>query len=148
MFGILTTSEIEEVIMHQTVGRLGCHADDTTYVVPISYAYDGMYIYAHTTEGMKVNIMRKNPKVCFQVDRMNNMANWQSVISWGHYQELTETVERNRALKRLMDRVLPLLSSTTTHLSPYWPFLPNDISSIKGIVFRILLTEKTGRFEK
>lgn len=148
MFGKLNDQEIEELILQQVVGRIGCHADDITYIVPISYVYDGKYIYVHTTEGMKVDLMRKNPKVCFQVDKMDNMANWQSVVSWGDYEELTETADRVQALQKLIDRVLPILSSETTHLSPYWPFMPEDISSIKGIVSRIRLTEKTGRFER
>jgi len=148
MFGKLNTEEIEQVLMHQVVGRLGCHADDITYVVPVSYAYDGRFIYGRSFEGMKIDMMREDPKVCFQVDIMNNMSDWQSVIAWGIYEELKNPTERNEALHQLMDRRLPLLSSETTHLSPVWPFTPHDISEIKGIVFRILVTKKTGRFEK
>jgi len=148
MFGKLNTEEIEQVLMHQVVGRLGCHADDITYVVPVSYAYDGRFIYGRSFEGMKIDMMREDPKVCFQVDIMNNMSDWQSVIAWGIYEELKNPTERNEALQQLMDRRLPLLSSETTHLSPVWPFTPHDISEIKGIVFRILVTKKTGRFEK
>jgi uncharacterized protein len=148
MFGKLDTEEIEQVLMQQVVGRLGCHAHGITYVVPVSYAYDGRFIYGRSFEGLKINMMRTDPKVCFQVDIMNNMADWQSVIAWGIYEELKQPTERNEGLLKLMDRRLPLLSSETTHLSPVWPFTPHDISEIKGIVFRILITKKTGRFEK
>jgi len=148
MFGKLTTEEIENVLMQQIVGRLGCHAHGITYVVPVSYAYDGRFIYGRSFEGLKISMMRNDPKVCFQVDIMNNMADWQSVIAWGMYEELKQPTERNEALVKLMDRRLPLLSSATTHLSPVWPFTPHDITEIKGIVFRILITKKTGRFEK
>ena len=147
MIGKLSTHEIDVVIKQQVIGRLGCHADDITYVVPISYAYDGDYIYSHTLEGMKLDIMRKNPKVCFQVDAMDNMANWQSVIAWGEFEELREKEMRDEALQKLVNRVLPMISSETTHLSPQWPFPSKDIGSIKGIVFRIRIKEKTGRFE-
>jgi len=41
MLGKLTMAEIEEVIKHQIVGRIGCHANGMTYRVPVSYAYDG-----------------------------------------------------------------------------------------------------------
>lgn len=75
MLGKLESKQIEKVLNNNIVGRIGCHADGTTYVVPISYAYDGTYIYGRTMEGMKVNIMRKNPNVCFEVDDMKNMAN-------------------------------------------------------------------------
>ena len=115
--------------------------------MPISYAYDGEYIYAHTFEGMKLNLMRKNPEVCFEVDDMHDMANWKSVISWGIFEPITEVSDRNKALRILTDRTLPLISSETTHLSPQWPFPANDADHITGIVFRIRLMEKTGRYE-
>ena len=146
MIGILNLQQIEEVLKKQVVGRLGCNYGGTVYVVPISYAYDGEYIYVHTREGMKMDIMRKNPDVCFQTDVMQNMGNWQSVIAWGKFEELEDGIDRNHALQMLNDRILPLITSETVHLSPLWPFQP-DQSSIEGIVFRIHVSKKTGRFE-
>jgi uncharacterized protein len=147
MIGKLNAKEIEEVFDHQFIGRIGCHADGITYVVPISYAYKDGCIYGRTMEGMKVAMMRKNPNVCFEVDHMKDMANWKSVIAWGKFEELRDKTERAKGLQCLVDRMLPLISSSTTHLTPEWPFPLNDISSIEGIVFRITLTNKTGRFE-
>jgi nitroimidazol reductase NimA-like FMN-containing flavoprotein (pyridoxamine 5'-phosphate oxidase superfamily) len=147
MFGEMNSAQIEEVLHLQVVGRIGCHANGVTYVVPISYAYDGKYLYGHTDEGMKVDIMRKNPDVCFQVDVMPNMANWKSVIAWGKYEELTEGLERNKAIEILLHRTLPHISSKTVQFSPHWPFPPTDPGLIKGIVYRILVGKKSGRFE-
>jgi Predicted flavin-nucleotide-binding protein len=148
MFGHLQPDEIEQVLKQQYIGRIGCHADGITYVVTISYAYDGAYIYGHTAEGMKVNMMRKNPKVCFQVDDMVNMGNWNSVVVWGEYEELGISKEREHALRQLLDRSLPAVTSKTVQLGEQWPFPPNDVQSIEGIVFRIRVTEKTGRYER
>lgn len=140
--------EIEELIRHQLVGRIGCHADNLTYVVPVSYAYDGTCIYGYAFEGMKINMMRKNPKVCFEVDDTPDLANWQSVIAWGEFEELENEEDRKNALQKLHERILPFISSETMHISPLWPFSADDAGSMRGIVFRIRLTEKTGRFEK
>ena len=148
MFGTLSSKEIEDLIHNQFTGRIGCHADDTTYVVPISYAYDGEYIYSHTFEGMKVKMMRTNPRICFQVDDMHDMANWQSVIAWGEFEELASGKERNYAIKILSERILPLVHSETMHLTSQWPFFPNEKDDIEGIIFRIRLASKTGRYEK
>ena len=41
MLGKLNSIEIEEVLTHQIIGRIGCHSNDMSYVVPISYDYDG-----------------------------------------------------------------------------------------------------------
>ncbi|TKK71753.1 pyridoxamine 5'-phosphate oxidase family protein [Ilyomonas limi] len=147
MFGKLEAQEIEVVLSHQYIGRLGCSAGGRTYVVPISYAYDGAYIYAHTHEGKKIEMMRENPEVCFQADTMENMASWKSVICWGSFEEVTDEEARTDALKKLLARELPIIASQTVKLTPSWPFQPHDFNVIKGIVFRILITEKTGRFE-
>jgi len=147
MLGNLPAKDIEEVLTHQVMGRIGCHDDNTTYVIPISYAYDGKYIYGHTTNGMKIKMMRSNPSVCFEVEEIRDMANWKSIILWGTFEELSAGIERTNALQKLVDRILPLISSETTHLSPHWPFPPENISVIKGIVFRIAIKKKTGRFE-
>lgn len=147
MFETLNNGQIENVISENFVGRLGCHADDKTYVVPVSYAYDGKYIYVRSFEGLKINIMRKNPKVCFQVDSLKDMADWKSVIAWGTFQELTNEEDRKEGLKILISRILPTISSETMKLSPVWPFPTDDFTKIEGIVFRIQLTEKTGRCE-
>ena len=148
MIDILDNNQIEEVLKKHFVGRIGCHTNDQVYVVPVSYAYDGKYVYVRSFEGKKIETMRNNPKVCFEVDETQNMANWKSVIAWGEFEELTDKAERNKALKILIDRHLPLLTSDMSHLGDIWPFPPEDLSSIKGIVFRILLKEKTGRYEK
>ena len=148
MFGHLKDDAIDAVLRQQIVGHLACHNNDTTYVVPISYAYEDGYIYAHAEEGMKISMMRQNPKVCFEVYRMENMGNWQCVVAWGNYEEITDEQQRANALNILLKRDLPIITSKTVQLTSEWPFVPEDLNTIKGIVFRITLTAKTGRYER
>jgi uncharacterized protein len=148
MFGKLTTEQIEEVLQTQLIVHLACHADDQTYLIPISYAYDNNILYVHSDEGMKITMMRKNPRVCIQVDERQDMANWRSVIGWGLFSEIIKEDERKKALEFLVNRQLPILSSSTTHLGSNWPFSSKDTAVIPGIVFKITLDKKTGRFEE
>jgi nitroimidazol reductase NimA-like FMN-containing flavoprotein (pyridoxamine 5'-phosphate oxidase superfamily) len=148
VFGQLSAEEIEHVLNHQLVGRIGCHVNDMTYIVPICYAYDGECIYARTYEGMKIKMMRENPNVCFQVEYIESMVNWKTVICWGEYEELTDTNKRDKGIQILHRRVLPIVSSKILKLSPHWPFSSIDLDNIKGIVFCIHVDRKTGRFEK
>lgn len=147
MLGNLAPAQMEEVLRNQLVGRIGYSLGGETYIVPISYAYDGSYIYCHTTEGKKTSIMRQNPRVCFQVDEMKNMANWKSVLVQGEFEELTTKEEKTIAMQILLSRYLPMISSVTTHIGEHWPFHSNDISEFGGVVFRIVIKEKSGRFE-
>jgi nitroimidazol reductase NimA-like FMN-containing flavoprotein (pyridoxamine 5'-phosphate oxidase superfamily) len=147
VFGKLTISEIDELLAKQVVGRLGCHANGVTYVVPVSYAYDGHFIYVRSFEGMKIKMLRQNPGVCFQVDDTRDFSNWKSVICWGVFEELEDKSNRDAAIEKLHSRPLPLVSSETMHVSPIWPFT-DDTEQVHGVVFSIKITEKTGRFEK
>jgi nitroimidazol reductase NimA-like FMN-containing flavoprotein (pyridoxamine 5'-phosphate oxidase superfamily) len=148
MLGKLTMPEIEKLLKKEVVGRIGCTDGDFVYVVPISYVYDGTYIYCHTHEGQKVELMRKHKKVCFEVDHLHDMANWQSVVLQGEFEELTDPALRSQALRHLHERILPMPSSETTHLSADWPFPTEEFNKIVGVTFRIRLIEKTGRFER
>ena len=141
MLGDLTTREIEAVLRENAIGRIGCHAFGKTYVVPITYAYDGSAVYAHSREGMKLHMMRQNPHVCFEVDSMDGMANWKSVIANGVFQELTgdDAHERYQWLSSELRSHIEGPPGETVH--------PKG-SEKTGVVYRIVLEDKTGRFER
>lgn len=61
MIGNLPEDKIETLIKNQVIGRIGCHADGVTYVIPVSYAYDGACIYVHSQEGMKYDPDAQKP---------------------------------------------------------------------------------------
>jgi nitroimidazol reductase NimA-like FMN-containing flavoprotein (pyridoxamine 5'-phosphate oxidase superfamily) len=147
MLGKLTGEEIEKLLKENFVGHLGCHADGLTYVVPISYAYEDGCVWGRTFEGMKMDIIRRNPSVCFQVETIPGMSNWRSVIGWGEFDELTKHEEKNKAMKILLERKSPSVSSIMAKLSADWPFCDINCDNITGIFFKIALIEKTGRFE-
>jgi uncharacterized protein len=95
----LSPAEIAALLEEQLVGRIGCHADGLTYVVPVIYAYDSGSVYVLSTEGQKVDMMRANPEVCFEVDRYDGPGSWRSVVAQGRYEELDgDGVTRARAL--------------------------------------------------
>jgi uncharacterized protein len=148
MLGQLFKPQIDNVLHSQVIGRIGCYAENKIYVVPVTYAYDGKYIYAHSKDGMKIKMMRKNPNVCFQVDVMENMANWRSVIVWGTFEELKEPAAQTKGMKILMDRFAPLLASETVKPQVH-SMRPEMVEKeVKAIVYRIKVLESTGRFEK
>ena len=84
----LSQEEIEELLDTSVVGRIGCHAEGATYVVPIIYAYEGGSVYVASVEGRKTRMMRQNPEVCFEVDERREGGGWRSVIADGTYVEL------------------------------------------------------------
>ena len=119
------------------------------YVVPVTYVYHEGYIYAHSKEGMKVKLMRSNPSVCFEVDTMENMTNWRSVIVWGTYEELKNEKDQLAGMKVMMDRLAPFIMSETVRPSHGMSHPPEVVEKgVRAVVYRIKVIEKTGRFEK
>jgi nitroimidazol reductase NimA-like FMN-containing flavoprotein (pyridoxamine 5'-phosphate oxidase superfamily) len=142
MLGELTSGEIDGVFRSEAIGRIGCYAFGRPYVVPITYAYDGVAIYGHSREGLKLRMMRSHPTVCFEVERFESPSSWQSVIALGTFSEL-EPPAADIAMQLLRRRLAPLVASATS--APDGPWHP---SGLPWAVFRILLGERTGRFER
>jgi nitroimidazol reductase NimA-like FMN-containing flavoprotein (pyridoxamine 5'-phosphate oxidase superfamily) len=149
MLGELSRQDIQEVLNRHAIGRLGCHSRGFTYVVPISYVYDGASaIYFHSLDGLKIQMMRENPHVCFEVDNAVNPADWQSVIAWGTFEELTGKAA-TAGLELLLRRLLPYVTGETTTPSDGIPGSAK-VKKLKRevLVCRVNLVEMTGRFEK
>jgi hypothetical protein len=148
MTGTLSEDQIRHLLYTQLIGRIGCCADGQMYVVPVTYAYHDNYIYAHSREGQKVGLMRKNTAVCFQVDAIENMRNWRSVIVWGEYEELTSWPERDTGMKILRERLMPFATGETVR--PHRLQHPPEIieKERKAVVYRIKIQKASGRFEK
>ena len=85
------------------MGRIGCHVDGLTYVVPVIYAYDGGAFYVASIDGQKIRMMRQNPHVCFEVDEYDGAGSWQSAIVRGVYEEL-DGVDAEHAVELLAAR--------------------------------------------
>src|ERR671918_77425 len=105
----LDRAAIDDLLRSQVVGRIGCHADGQTYVVPVIYAYDGEGFYAYSLEGRKIRMMRANPRVCFEVDEYDGRGSWRSAIVQGTFEELAGA-DAERALALLSERFAEPLS--------------------------------------
>jgi len=148
MLGKLSENQIEELLTKQVTGRLGCHANGITYIVPVNYFYRNPNIFAHSAAGRKIEMMRTNPNVCFQVDDIRSIFRWQSVIAWGRFEEITDPDEKQRAMQGLIHRLMPLAGNPADHPSHAIAEKEGDIDvEIEPIVYKIILSKKTGRFE-
>lgn len=148
MFGEMNREQIQQLLSRQILGRLGCHANGLTYIVPVSYAYEDGIVYCHTQEGQKLTMLRLNPRICLQVDNTADLANWQSVICWGVFEELKKDEDRLHALTVLNGRSFPMKTSRKMRINREWPFTTEDVSDVEGVFFRIVIDKMTGRFEE
>ena len=149
MLGELSKEEIEYILSSNVIGRIGCAADKKVYIVPVTYVYDGQYIFGHTVEGMKIEILRNNPECCFEVDVINSLANWSSVIVWGTFEELQGALAAE-ATEIIMQRISGVMPEETTQPPRMGPASSMRMSTFTNnpIIYRIKITERSGRYER
>ena len=132
----MSTLEINEFVLEQRVGRVGCNTGGVTYVVPVIFAWDVDSFYVYTTEGQKVTMMRENARVCFEIDEYVVDGGWRSVIVQGVYEELRDE-DAQRALQILTERLSPTTGAKRE---------ARDSSEGRApVAFRIRALEMTGR---
>jgi nitroimidazol reductase NimA-like FMN-containing flavoprotein (pyridoxamine 5'-phosphate oxidase superfamily) len=134
MILVMSPGEIDEFLRAQKVGRVGCHVDGETYVVPVIYGWDDDFIYVYTTEGKKIDMMRANHRVCFEVDEYLSNGDWHSVVIQGVFEELRDD-DAARALRIIAERVA---SNRETSSRPRG-------EGRAPVAFRIRASDVTGR---
>jgi nitroimidazol reductase NimA-like FMN-containing flavoprotein (pyridoxamine 5'-phosphate oxidase superfamily) len=152
MIDRLDDQQIDLVLKRHHIGRVGCYIDGRPYIVPVTYVYEDGYVYGRSDEGMKIKAMRQHPVVCFEVEDIDDMRSWRSVIAWGSFEELHDSAA-DRAFDLLVRRLAPHASSRTfleAGEASYGDYRSHGIQvpSRRGVIYRIHLTERTGRFEK
>ncbi|MDO4266398.1 MAG: pyridoxamine 5'-phosphate oxidase family protein [Eubacteriales bacterium] len=109
---------IKEIILSADCCRLGFCDEGSAYIVPLNFGYEernGKHVfYFHgAREGRKIDLMRNNPKVGFEIDIghtfiTGDMAcsysmNYQSVMGTGNIAFLEDTEEKRYALSLIME---------------------------------------------
>lgn len=51
MLGHLDEHQMNNLLSSQVIGRLACSADEQPYLVPLTYTFDGSYIYGKQKKG-------------------------------------------------------------------------------------------------
>lgn len=148
--GNLTSKEIDEVLESQYLGRIGMNSNGKNYVVPVTYYFDKekQCIIGVSGDGMKVKMLRENPKVCFEVEDIESLSTWKTVIAWGVYEEL-QGADARRAIHAFVTNVGEILRKKGEFPARFLKDLSHNTAlSDKQIIYRISIGEKTGRYEK
>lgn len=136
----LSDDETREVIKNGRLGRLGCIDESGPYVVPINYVCENDNIYSHSLPGKKIYAMRAHPRVCLQVDHIQDDFHWRSAAAFGEYEEIIDPSERARILRQLLERF--------PKLTPVESQLTHDADPPPVIVFRLRIDHVSGVAEE
>jgi len=106
-------AEIQEILEKGFVCRLGLYDGQYPYVVPLNYGYRNGCMYFHCArEGKKTDILKKDGRVCIEVDidfrvvRGETPCRWtakyRSVIGFGSARIIDDEIEKKAGLDVIM----------------------------------------------
>jgi nitroimidazol reductase NimA-like FMN-containing flavoprotein (pyridoxamine 5'-phosphate oxidase superfamily) len=145
---IIDRKLISQIIKNCEVCRLGLAKDNSPYIIPVSFGYDGEAIYFHTTQkGKKLDYIKVNNELCFEFEYGVRVlpdecspCNWsfsyQSVIGYGHVQELIGIKEKREGLNIIIKQ----------YSDQEWDISEEKIETVR--VWKIIIKSITGKQSK
>ncbi|WP_397362555.1 pyridoxamine 5'-phosphate oxidase family protein [Olleya sp. R77988] len=89
MFKNLEEKEIKFILDNNYIGHLGYIYQNKPFVIPITYFFDkdSNAIICYSADGHKMNAMRANTNVSLQVNTIQTVTQWKSVLIHGQYEQ-------------------------------------------------------------
>jgi uncharacterized protein len=77
-------AEINAILQAAPVCRIAMAAGNHPYIVPVNFAVSGHHLYFHCARrGKKIDMLRDNPSICFEVDIPGDLRGADTACSWG-----------------------------------------------------------------
>lgn len=139
---------IATVLAEATICHLGLVDDGRPYVVAMNFGVRDRSLYFHSApEGRKIDILRKNPMVCFQMETRTalitgpNACNYSmqylSVVGYGTASFVEKPGDKRRALDCIMQKYSD---------RERWEYADRSVEEIA--IIRVDITEMTGKKSK
>ncbi len=104
----LDLRECEELLAAHHVGRLAFSYRDKVDIEPIHYVYSEGWIYGRTGEGTKLRTLAHNRWVAFEIDEVDGLFDWRSVVVKGALYLLAPSADETWTYAvSLLQRVVP-----------------------------------------
>ena len=143
-------TQMEAILRSEEVGHLAMAAAGEIYLVPLNYTYyEGRILFHCALQGRKLDMIRAQPNVCFEVCRQdgppmehqgqNCDSPFVSVICWGSARVINDVEERQEVLTAFQER----------HSTPEQPRAPITLERVEACgAVAITVTRMTGRQAK
>lgn len=81
---ITDIKEIEDIILRSKVCKLAMCLDNRPYIVPLCFGFKDNTLYFHSAAaGKKIDILEKNPNVCFEFEILTQVIKSARACKWG-----------------------------------------------------------------
>jgi|SRR5690606_31113032 len=146
----LDTKEGVKLLKENYIGHLSFIAHGRPYVLPITYFYDeaNNAIISYSGEGHKLNSMRLNNSVSFQVGEIESANRWQSVLIHGIFEELSGSDARYQ-LHQFATKVKDIIEKKEKKDVNFISEFSSKTSSDEiPTVYQLKIMEITGKFRR
>jgi nitroimidazol reductase NimA-like FMN-containing flavoprotein (pyridoxamine 5'-phosphate oxidase superfamily) len=134
----LTADEVRALLARNHVGRIAFSFHDQVDIRPIHYVYADNWLYGRTSPSDKLETLRHNQWVAFEVDEVRGAFDWQSVVAHGSFYRLND--ENSPQNLELRDEALRLIRSFAPET-----FRATDLVPFRTELFAIAIDKVTGR---
>lgn len=114
---IKDAQELKEILQKADACRIAFAVDGIPYIVTMNFGYqweDSLKLYFHCAkEGKKLELMKRNSTVCFEMDtdheliRSENACDWgmkyRSIVGLGLLESITDEEEKKKGLDSVME---------------------------------------------
>ena len=126
------------LLERHTVGRMAYTFRNRVDITPIHYVYSDGWLFARTSDGAKMTTLRHLPWVAFEVDEVDGVFDWKSVVVHGTvYRMAPDGAPTEAKLWRkgmaLLKRIVPEAGT------------PDDPVPFRTVVFGIHVDTISGR---
>lgn len=143
----LEISDCYKVLASNYIGRLAYISGKSPYVVPVTYFYDAeeKCILSYSAKGHKINAMKKHGDVALQVDDIQSIQKWRSVLVHGRFEELDGSTA-----KKYLHKFAEGVQNTIVKTNGVKPKFIQDFTSrlqkkTIPIIYRIHILDITGK---
>jgi Predicted flavin-nucleotide-binding protein len=138
IFRELSRAEIDEMLARHHVGRIAYAFRNRVDIEPIHYVYHDGWIYARTAPGSKITVLAHSPWVAFEVDEVEGVFNWRSVVLHTTVYEMSPggTPAQEQVYSQAVELLRGIVPET---------FTSDDPTPERSVVIRMYVDEATGR---
>lgn len=138
---------IHSIIQEADVCRVGFSKANKPYIVPMNFGFHEGHIYLHSSvEGKKMEILKENKNICFEVDVKCDIVRSDRPCNWGmHYSSvmgfgIAEVIEDPEEKIRALDCIMNKYDDKTSNFYEY-----SESSLKRTAVIKLNITELTAK---
>lgn len=137
-FRDLTGEEIDAILTRNNVGRLAFAFHDRVDIQPIHYVYADGWLYGRTSEGEKTGTLQHNQWVAFEVDEIEDVFTWRSVVVHATFTMIDP--EESEAAAAIWEKAAKKISRLVPKA-----FTDEDPVPFRDVLFRMYVNNVRGR---